>query len=76
MTFMWQSVSPTLYKQISSDRILTLPSAKYVRNLVSAVGDALNLTKPAEKYLTSRFSKLSQDDQKVSLFMVDEGYCK
>ena len=72
MAFMWQSVSP---KQISLDGILTLPSAKYVRNLVSTVGDDLNLTKPAEKYLTSRFSKLNQDDQKVSLLM-DEVYCK
>ena len=75
MAFMWQSVSPTLYKQISLDGILTLPPAKYVRNLVSAVGDDINLTKPAEKDLTSRFSKLSQDEQKVSLLM-DEVYCK
>ena len=29
----------------------------------------------AGRYLTSRFSKLSQDDQKVSLLM-DEAYCK
>ena len=35
MAFMWQSVSPALYRQIDSDRVLTTPSVKHVRELTS-----------------------------------------
>ena len=75
MAFMWQSISPALYRQVDSDGVLTLPSVKHVRALTSAVGADLKLTDPARKYLQTRFSKLKPDDHDVSLLM-DEVYCK
>ena len=75
MSFLWQSVCPALYNQISLDGMLNLPSSKYIRNLVARVGDDLKLTDPAKKYLEARFSKLNTNDHQVSLLM-DEVYCK
>ena len=75
MAFMWQSISPTLYKQICLDGILTLPASKYVRKLASAVVVDLKLTEPAQNYLKARFSKLDKADHQVTLLM-DEVYCK
>ena len=75
MVFMWQSVSPSLYKQIEFDGVLTLPSMKRVRKLTSAVGTDLKLTEPATMYLKARFSKLSPAYHQVPL-LLDEVYCK
>ena len=61
--------------QIVADDILTLPAARYVRSLVSAVDNDLKLTEPGEKYLSTRFSKLKDSDTTVTLLM-DEVHCQ
>ena len=75
MAYMWQSVSPALYKQVQLEGILTLPSAKYVRTLSSSIGDDFELTQPAKRYMSARFQKLKETDHEVSLIM-DEVYCQ
>ena len=57
------------------EEVLTLPSAKYVRSVSSAIADDFKLTEPAKTYLSARFSKLKEIDHKVSL-MMDEVYCQ
>ena len=61
--------------QIVADDVLTLPSARYVRSLVSAIGNDLKLTEPAKKYLSTRFSTLKDRDTTVTLLM-DEVHCQ
>ena len=73
MSYMRQSVSPALYKQLEG--VLTLPPAKYIRNISSSVGDDCKLTQPAKRYLSARFQKLKETDHEVSLIM-DEVYCQ
>ena len=75
MAYMWQSISPATYRQIVAGDVLTLPAARYVRSLVSAVGNDLKLTEPAEECLSSRFSKLKDRDTTVTLLM-DEVHCQ
>ena len=62
MAYMWQSVSPALYKQVQLEGILTLPPAKYVRTLSSSIGDDLELTQPAKRYMSARFQKLKETE--------------
>ena len=73
MAYMWQSVSPALYKQVQLEGVLILPSAKYILNISSSVGDDFKLTQPANRYLSARFQKLKETDHEVSLKM-DEVY--
>ena len=65
MAYMWQSVSPALYKQVQL----------VVRTLSSSIGDDLELTQPAKRYMSARFKKLKETDHEVSLIM-DKVYCQ
>ena len=75
MAYMWQAVSPALYKQVQREGVLTLPSAKYIRNISLSVGDDFKLPQPAKRYLSARFQKLKETDHDVSLIM-NEVYCQ
>ncbi len=48
MACMWESVSPATYEQIQRDNVLTLPSAKYVRRLSSAITVDYNVSESTE----------------------------
>ena len=69
------NLSPALYKQVQLEGVLNLPSAKYIRNISSSVGDDFKRTQPAKRYLSPRFQNLKETDHEVSLIM-DEVYCQ
>ena len=57
-----------------SDGYITLPTVDYLRRLCSAIDtDIVSLTETAMAHLGARFSKLSEKDKLVSIFM-DEVY--
>ena len=75
MTCMWQNDSPALYKQIKSESILTLPTAKYVRKLSSGlnVEGGYEVSDVTRAYLQAKKKKLSEKYAIVAILM-DEIY--
>ena len=71
MACMWQNVSPALYKQIKSESILTLPTAKYVRRLSSGlnVEAGYEVSDVTRAYLQAKKRKLSEKDAIVAILM-------
>ena len=71
---MWNTSSPSLYKQIQQENILSLPTPRYISKLSRGVSTGLGLSSATEAYLKRRFKTLKQREQYVVL-MIDEIYC-
>ena len=71
MACVWQNVSPVLYKEIKSESILTLPTAKYVRRLCSGlnVDAGYEVSDATRAYLQAKKKKLSEKDAIVAILM-------
>ena len=71
MCLTWYKSSPTLYRQIQSENLLTLPSVSYLRRLASAVTVDYEFTDSTIAYLKARIAKLS-DREKNTALVLDE----
>ena len=73
MACMWENVSHALYKQIQLDDVITLPTAKHVRRLTSALTVDFDLSENTVAYLKLRMKKLLKKDLSINLIL-DEIY--
>ena len=73
MSVMWFKISPTAYKHVYQEGILTLPTERRIQQLTSAVDVDLKLGDSTKAYLKARISKLHLKDLSVAL-LVDEVY--
>uniref|UniRef100_A0A0K2VIC1 Putative LOC101234561 [Hydra vulgaris] n=1 Tax=Lepeophtheirus salmonis TaxID=72036 RepID=A0A0K2VIC1_LEPSM len=73
VALMWQNVSHSLYDQIYSSNILTLPSTRYLKILSSAITVEEGLPQSTIRYLKSRIRGLKSREKYVTL-MIDEIY--
>ena len=68
------SISPSCYKQIHKDGILTIPCPGHLRRLASAIDvDTLTLSKSCIAYISAGFKKISERERLVSV-LLDEVY--
>ena len=73
MSVMWFKISPTAYKHVYQEGILTLPTERRIQQLTSAADVDLKLDDSTKAYLKARISKLHLKDLYVAL-LVDEVY--
>ena len=73
MSVMRFKISPTAYKHVYQEGILTLPTERRIQQLTSAVDVDLKLGDSTKAYLKARISKLHLKDLSVAL-LVDEVY--
>ena len=73
MSVMWFKISPTAYRHVYHEGILTLPTERRIQQLTSAVDVDLKLGDSTKAYLKARISKLHLKDLSVAL-LVDEVY--
>ena len=73
MAVTWQKISPAAYKQIFEEGILTLPTERYIRHLISAISVDMKLGVSTKAYLTARKSKLADKDLLITI-IIDEIY--
>ncbi|TRY68315.1 hypothetical protein TCAL_06743, partial [Tigriopus californicus] len=71
---MWRANSPSLYRQIIQENILTLPSESHIKRLTASLETDNGIGKSTKEYLRKRIQNLSIRDRKVVL-MFDEIYC-
>lgn len=69
---MWDNVSPSLYRQMVAEDLLTLPSEKYVRRL-GGITLETGLPQATTEYLKTRISSLSEMERICSI-IIDEVY--
>ena len=53
---LWENTSPSLYKQILSEDVITLPNIRHIHRLASAISIDTGLTDSRVKYLNARIS--------------------
>ena len=73
MCLMWFIATPSLYQNIRSENVLTLPSVSYLRQLASAMTVDYEFTESTIAYLKARIGELSDFEKKTSL-VLDEVY--
>ena len=56
---LWENASPSLYKQIRDEGLLTIPSTRYIKELTSALSVETGLTENTIKYLEARRQRLN-----------------
>ena len=73
MCVLWENTSSNLYKQIRNEGMLTIPSFRYIKKLISAITVETGLTDQSIKYLEARIAKLN-DREKIGSLIFDEIY--
>ena len=71
----WHNTSSALYKQISSDEVITLPVDRHIRRLTHAITPDLELAESSVQYLTARKKKLAPKDL-IVVVLLDEVFCQ
>ena len=70
---LWENTSSSLYKQMLSSNLLTLPNPRHLKRLSEAVTVETGFSLPTIKYLEARIKPLSERERHVNL-MMDEIY--
>ena len=70
---LWEDTSPNIYKQISDENVLTLPSQRYIHHLTTVISIDTGLTDVTIRYLRARISKLDERE-KIGALLIDEVY--
>ena len=70
---LWENTSSNLCKQIPNECMLTIPSFRYIKKLISAISVETGLTDQTVKYLEARIAKLN-DREKIGTLIFDEIY--
>ena len=73
MAVIWQKFSPTTYKHIFDEGVLTLLTDRHLRQLTSAITVDLELGESTKAYLKARRAKLKPKDCLVNV-IIDEVY--
>ena len=73
MAVMWQKISPSAYRHIYHEDVLTLPTERRIRQLTSAIGVDMELGSSTKAYLRARISKLEAKELMISV-LIDEIY--
>ncbi len=71
---MWENQSPSLYRHMTSEGILSLPSKRWIHQLTKALSLGTGLQPSSLSYLKAR-SKSLTEEQKLVILLIDEIYC-
>ena len=70
---LWEMSSPSLYRQMKNDGLLSLPSVRHLQRLTKAFNTDTGFSSTSKNYLKTRISLLSEREKIVTL-MLDEIY--
>jgi len=73
LALMWENSSPSLYKQLIEENVLSLPSIRHLRTLSKAFSMDTGLTESTRSFLVARLKRLSERERHVVL-IIDEIY--
>lgn len=73
LALMWENSSPSLYKQLLKENVLSLPSIRHLNSLSKTFCMETGLTGSTHSYMAARVKRLSERERHVVL-LIDEIY--